>query len=310
MSRQRILVVDDDTLAREVMQDILEMQGYQVTALEDPRRALEVASKDHFDLLLSDIKMPGMDGVQLIREFRKLSPETVCLLITGYASIGSAREAIQQGVFDYILKPFDSNKLCISVFNALERKRLADESARVKDLSELHKVSQAVAVGAEQDELQDLVMNTAVKQTQSSSGAILLFDAARRGVVIAGSLGSGVCAVQIAQSILQRGVKPWVAEMVAPEPLLFLSPGEPVEKHPLFGRVCRTHPIAKICASGLLEGEVLLLPIEVDKETVGLLVLHKEPEKGSFVESDVKLATILGTQLGLALQSRQLLSQL
>jgi len=124
MKQGRILIVDDQPAVLEVMKEILDSEGYQTVATSSGEEALQLANQA-FDLLLADIVMPQMGGLELIRAFREVSPDTVPMLITGFASVETAREALDQGVYDYIVKPVDRDKLCNAVAKALERKKLA-----------------------------------------------------------------------------------------------------------------------------------------------------------------------------------------
>ncbi len=100
MKQENILIVDDDTLVRDLMQDMLDAEGYHTTAVESGKSALSIAQGSVFDVLLTDIKMPEMDGLELVQELRQVSPEIVSILITGHASIATARKAILEGVYD------------------------------------------------------------------------------------------------------------------------------------------------------------------------------------------------------------------
>ena len=180
MKQDKILIVDDQPAELEMMKDILDHDGYEVVAVGSGEEALQLAHQA-FDLLLTDIVMPHMGGLELIRAFQEVSPDTVTVLITGYASVETARAAIQYGAYDYIVKPFDRAELCSAVAKALERKKLADENIRLKQLVGLYGVSQAMNRSPDQREVLRFILNSGVSQTKSSGGAILLFDS-RSGV--------------------------------------------------------------------------------------------------------------------------------
>ena len=122
MKAERILIVDDEPWAREMMQEILEREGYHAVAVGSADEALRQAEKEEFDLVLTDIVMPNKGGVELVQEFRELSPNTVPLVVTGYASVETAQAAIRQGVYDYIVKPFERCDFCAAVAKALRRR--------------------------------------------------------------------------------------------------------------------------------------------------------------------------------------------
>ncbi|MEK7847613.1 MAG: response regulator [Chloroflexota bacterium] len=308
MTKGKILVVDDEALVRQTMHDVLQGDGYQVTAVGTAEGALETAQMEHFDLVLTDIRMPGMSGVDLTRQLGKLSPETVCVLITGYATIQTAREAMQEGAYDYILKPFDKNGLRMSVANALERKRLRDENARLRELIELYGISQAVATGTEQQELQESVLRTAAAGTRSASGAVLLFDKAVKGIIVGAKFGRGEFAVQLANALLQTGVDAFTAR-IKRGPYLYCSPGLGITQ-PLSGWVSQWSPQDGPPILGRENGQALMLPVEAEGEVVGVLAVSKPAGGRSFAQGDLNLLTILCAQLAMAVRSRQRFSEM
>lgn len=133
----RILVVDDESGPRDVLKTALFQEGYEVRCAEGGRRALDLFEKEKFDLLLVDIKMPDMSGIDLLRKVQERSPETLVILITGYASLDSAMEAIRAGAYDYLTKPFRIDELYIVVKNAVDRIRLLKENQML--ISQLRK---------------------------------------------------------------------------------------------------------------------------------------------------------------------------
>ena len=121
MKKKRILIVDDYPAELELMKEILDYEGYQTVTASSGEEALQL-NYGGFDLLLTDIVMPNMGGLELIQAFRELSPNTVPVLITGFPSIETAQAASEQGIYDYIVKPFERHMLCTVVNGALKRK--------------------------------------------------------------------------------------------------------------------------------------------------------------------------------------------
>jgi DNA-binding response OmpR family regulator len=120
--RGRILVVDDEELVRLTLVEILRLEGYQVSAVENGPSALELINDDNFDLILLDLKMPGMSGVEVMRAARQLAPEMQIILLTAHGSLETAIEAIHHEVHDYILKPVDHEELLNSISKGLARR--------------------------------------------------------------------------------------------------------------------------------------------------------------------------------------------
>jgi len=130
----RILIVEDEASIRNVLVNIIseESESYEVYAAEDAKRALELLGESSFDLMLSDIKMPGMDGIELLERVVVLQPECTVVMISGHGDIETAVDSIKKGAYDYIAKPPDLNRLLNTVRNALDKSQLVLENKRLK----------------------------------------------------------------------------------------------------------------------------------------------------------------------------------
>ncbi|MGA8220699.1 MAG: HD domain-containing phosphohydrolase [Candidatus Acidiferrales bacterium] len=138
MDPEKILVVDDEEAIREVVSTLLDAQGYLCTVRPNGRLALEAFRADTFDLVLSDIVMPEMDGLKLLGELRQEDPDVPVIMVTAMHDISIALEAIRAGAYDYILKPFEKDQLHLSVRRALEHRRLVLENRTYQsDLEQL-----------------------------------------------------------------------------------------------------------------------------------------------------------------------------
>jgi len=111
MTQPSILVVDDELLIRDLLYDFFQQQGWNIAVAENGERALEILRSRKIDVLLTDIKMPHMDGLSLTAQVRALYPTMPVVLMTGYPSVETAVEGIRVKVEDYIIKPFNINKL-------------------------------------------------------------------------------------------------------------------------------------------------------------------------------------------------------
>ena len=130
--RYRILVVDDEESMREVIGIMLRREGYRVDLAADGVQADQQLLNQDYDLVISDIKMPRMGGMELLNRVKERSPETVMIMVTAFSSTDEAVEAMKQGAYDYITKPFRNEEIRLIVQNALERKVLRQENRELK----------------------------------------------------------------------------------------------------------------------------------------------------------------------------------
>src|SRR5512136_1764539 len=120
----QILIVDDQVNTCKSLQAILKKSGYRSEYTLSAEDGLKRVQSEHFDIVISDIRMPGMDGMQFLEELKKIQPHLVVIMITGYATIKSAVETIQKGAYDYLPKPFTPDEVRVIIERAAERSQL------------------------------------------------------------------------------------------------------------------------------------------------------------------------------------------
>ncbi len=123
-----ILVVDDEQSMRDFLSIMLKKEGYDVVAAENGEDALKAVQTEIFDLVISDVKMPGMDGIDVLKTVKEISPESIVIMITAYATAEAAVEAMKLGAYDYITKPFKVDEIKLIIQKALEKRRLRKEN--------------------------------------------------------------------------------------------------------------------------------------------------------------------------------------
>jgi two-component system response regulator PilR (NtrC family) len=136
MEKGKILVVDDERSMREFLGIMLAKEGYDVTQCPDGEAALRQAEEDIFDLAIMDIKMPKMDGIAVLERIKEITPETIVIMITAFASTDTAVRAMKKGAYDYITKPFKIDEIKLIIRNALEKRALEKENILLKRLVE------------------------------------------------------------------------------------------------------------------------------------------------------------------------------
>ncbi len=132
----RILVVDDDRAMCQLLSDLLEEEGFDVDVVHDGATAVDKHRSNNFDLTITDLMMPKMKGIELVKSLKKLDPEALVLLITAFGTIESAVEAMRMGAFHYVTKPFRTDEILLHVNRALEQRSLRKEVLRLR--SEVH----------------------------------------------------------------------------------------------------------------------------------------------------------------------------
>jgi DNA-binding NtrC family response regulator len=129
----RILIADDDASLRRVIEVKLRQKGYDVKAVGDGQAALSELSHGVFDLLLSDMKMPNMNGLALLERARKVSPQLQIIMMTAYATVSQAVQAVKLGAFDYLTKPFEDDQLFLAIEKAVRFRKLEDENRTLRE---------------------------------------------------------------------------------------------------------------------------------------------------------------------------------
>jgi DNA-binding NtrC family response regulator len=131
--KERILVVDDEALIRDFLREALTRRSYHAELAEDGKQAKEILKDERFDMVVTDLKMPGVSGLDLLRFIKAHHPETQVIMMTAYGTIENAVEAMRLGAFDYITKPFTAGELDLVLDKAFEHQRLVDENRNLRE---------------------------------------------------------------------------------------------------------------------------------------------------------------------------------
>jgi len=161
-SKAKILVVEDEKSMREILTMLLEEEGYGVVAAADGKEGVGWLRKDIFDMIITDIKMPGADGFEILAKSQELSPETAVIMITAFGTLESALEAMKLGAYDYIHKPFKIDEIRLIVRNALDRKRLRTEVSLLREtVKRTYEVENIIGKSPKMQELLRLIPKVA-----------------------------------------------------------------------------------------------------------------------------------------------------
>ncbi len=167
MGIEKILIADDEPLIRDLIKDILEMEGYEVFVAEDGFSALKEVKKEGIDLIITDVRMPKLDGIRLLRKIKEVSPSTLVVVITAYGTIENAVEAMKNGAYDYITKPISPEQIKLVVQKVSEHKNLLSENRYLRsELSQKYNFEQLIGESPQMKRVYEMIDRVA--QTKST----------------------------------------------------------------------------------------------------------------------------------------------
>ena len=172
----RILVVDDERVIREILAEFLTLEGFSVHTVEDGEKALTELRLRPYDLLITDLKMPKLSGLQLLEKIEQERLGVLTVLMTGFGTVETAIEAMKKGAYDYLLKPFKVEEVIHVVERALYRQRLQTENIRLREALTIYKVSEAIALSHDIEHILDVVLRAALDEVKADVATLHLRD--------------------------------------------------------------------------------------------------------------------------------------
>jgi two-component system response regulator PilR (NtrC family) len=176
MANGRVLVIDDEDSIREYLSMMLEREGYEVQSSADGKKAMKSFSTDGFEVVITDIQLPGMSGIEILSQLKEVDPSVPVIIVTGHASQESAIEALNLGAFYYLLKPVSNEELKQVVRNALEMRRLKDENVELERALRMSGERRMVGSSDEIESVFDLIDRVA-----KTSSTVLLYGESGTG---------------------------------------------------------------------------------------------------------------------------------
>jgi response regulator RpfG family c-di-GMP phosphodiesterase len=174
--RPRVLIVDDEKFIRDILADFLGMEGYIVRTAEDGAAALEELNSAHYDLIISDLKMPRMGGIELLDAIGTAAPNALTVIMTGFGTVETAIDAMKRGAYDYILKPFKVEEVIRVVQRGIDKQRLSAENLRLREAVSLYAVSEAIAASLSLEEVLATIGDTAIHELKGDLVSTWLDD--------------------------------------------------------------------------------------------------------------------------------------
>ncbi|MBK8481701.1 MAG: response regulator [Proteobacteria bacterium] len=177
----RVLVVDDEKVIRGILSDFLTTEGLVVRTAENGEAALAELQQRSYNLVISDLKMPRMGGLELLEAINRLQLPVLTIIITGFGTVETAIEAMKRGAYDYVLKPFKVEDIVHIVKRALERQRLERENMRLREAVSVYKISEAISQSLSVEPILRLLVDTAIDELGADAVTLLLEDEENSG---------------------------------------------------------------------------------------------------------------------------------
>ena len=290
----RILVVDDEKVIREILTEFLTMEGYQVGAAEDGQKALDELALRSYDLIISDLKMPRMSGLQLLERLAADGTNVLTVIMTGFGTVETAIEAMKRGAYDYILKPFKVEEVIHVVQRALYQRRLQAENLRLREALTIYTVSEALATSIDLDHILDVILKAALRETSADAATLFLRDvktgAYQERVKLLGDEGGtkGGLPTPAFDALVQRFGKG--------QPVI--SHGEPAGRFFL-----EPHAGAELVS-------FLSVPLQVASDVIGVVNVYSFTAGKRFDEGQRKMLTVLASRAAGAIDNARLYEDL
>jgi signal transduction histidine kinase/CheY-like chemotaxis protein len=295
----KILVVDDETDICDLCVRSLQRYGYEVTATTKPLQALDMLRQMEFDLLLLDVRMPEISGIEVMRRVRQFAPDLAIVVMTGYASMEMAIEAVKQGATDFLQKPFQNlDNLRLAVAEALAKRDLTRERSRSRALMHLVQVSEQIAASLEEDVLVQVALRAAMEETGSWRGSVMLYEPGKEVLYLSGAVGLPPDVPPGFAVATSEGVAGRVLQMG--EPMLV----EDVRRDPRMAGLLLSHQ------ERYQNPSFLAMPIRSGERILGVLNLSEKSGLRPFQTSDLEVAGLLCNQLAIAMEKARLFTEI
>jgi putative nucleotidyltransferase with HDIG domain len=295
MAGEKILVVDDEEMIRDLCYHILSGEGYQVSRAPNGLEALQELAQSPADLLITDIKMPGIDGLELFEQVKKTGQDIVTVFITGHGTLDTAIEALMRGVDGFVLKPFTEEELLGTVDRAITRSRLQKENIRLKALIPLFEISKLLVTEFDLAGLFRIITEVLVHEFSADRLSLMLTDEANGDLLIRASHGLPPDLAAKARRREGEGVSGLVLKHGKP---LLISNGRHPDPHVMKALNQENMPVSSMS-----------VPLIGKNKVLGVLNISKFSIP-PFTTSDLQIATILSSQVVTAMENARLYDNL
>lgn len=307
----KILVIDDEPVVLRTLEAVLQEQGHEVVAVEEGRSALAHVEKEKFDLVLSDMYLPGLTGMDILVRVKEIYPTLPVIVLTGQPNLDQAIQAMKKGATDFITKPFSVDQIHHVIQKSLQEQRLVEENQRlvaelneknvieqlnrqlhrkVDQLTKLYKISESFHAFVDNRSLMQYVVDLASDLTDSERASLLTFDRRHKYLVMRSHKGLSASIMRKTRIQLGEGVAGRVAETCQP---MRVTSRQIQELDPEAHRSYATR-------------SWLSVPLFIAGEMFGVLNLTDKRDKSDYTEEDEQLAAVVAEKAGSKIENNVL----
>ena len=294
--------MDDEQIVLSLVEDTLTDEGYRITTTLSSTEAIEMAKTRHFEFLLTDIRMPNVNGIELARELRLINPTIGVIFMTGYANLDTAKQAIKEGAYDYIMKPFELSEIRQALSRAVTKRESDASAALSQELNKIADLSNLMYASGDLASLLRLSLSFAVIHSKAVGGNAVYFDRTQHEIAvmlqdnITGNQDEITC-IKSNQEALDK-----IIPMTAP---LLLRKST---KHPLADTGLLTkHAEVFLPTSLYRPGSTILVPLLRAGNMLGYICLFHNKSDEEMACADTQFLNFISSQLAISLENLQLL---
>ncbi len=290
----RVLVVDDEKVIREILSDFLTMEGYIVRTVEDGIQALQELEERSYNLVITDLKMPRMGGLELLEEINRRALKVLTVIMTGFGTVETAIEAMKKGAYDYILKPFKVQEVIHIVQRGLETQRLEQENIQLREALSIYTMSEALTKTLSLDNILEIIVSTTLRETHADIAALLLSN-------------SNNSVFEVRTRRAREGFDPGQEE----EELNLIEILEHFrEDRPVLYHGNRASRFFAKLPSGQRLVSFISVPLKIRLEIIGMLSVFSYTRGNKFSEGQRKMLSILADRASSAIDNARLFQNL
>ena len=310
MSEKKILLVDDEPTIVELCSRFLGQDGYVVKTAPDGSTALELFKQESFDLVLTDIRMRGMSGLELIDSVKKIDQGIAIVVMTGHGTITMAIESLKLGTLGFVIKPFTREEILTAVRHATEKNTLLKENIRLRSLVPLLEINRKLTT-TNLDNLFNQIVEIARKETLADRASLMLLDEPLQELRVCAHTGFP----KIIPSKLTRKMGEGVAGTVAKNRIPLMIQGG-VKLNPKLQNILEDEALHSSISVPLIGIEAIQTPSlvrlpQMGERLIGVLNISKDtPQAPPFSESDLEFVTLLADQVATSIEKAKLYQEL